>query len=117
MFLNVIVINQITQIKKQYKSLIDTGAAKTFISEKIVSELNLQISNAAIYSDVSGNDIKTNLYECFFILENHTKLCKIEVATIKNRDDFDNILGIDLLSNGELKMKNNEFTFIVESLI
>lgn len=103
-------------LTKKYKALIDTGATRTYVSNKVINELNLIQSNSGKKSFGNNKEYEAKLYICNILLEDHTKSCKLEVVDFVGRKECDIIIGMDLISHGELIIKYNEYEFIVPSL-
>ncbi len=114
--------------KHTYKALLDTGATKSCISDKIVEKLEIspfQMEKVANTLQVT----KVPIYKvCLFIpfskilqkndgsLHNDVKLnsfMNIEVAEIKEHQEntFSAIIGMDIISQGNLNISANSYNF------
>ena len=75
-------------LAKEYDALIDTGATKTFISDKVINELNLDRSSSGIMTDASNNSKEVDLFILNILLDGHTKSAKIECAEFFGREEW-----------------------------
>ena len=101
---------------KEYNALIDTGATKTFISKKIVDELNLDKGLSGVMSDASGNETKIHFYTLNLLLYEHSQSIKLECGIFPGRKECDVIIGMDIISYGKLLIENNELSFFIDTL-
>ena len=102
---------------KEYNALIDTGAVKTFISEKVKNDIQLVKTGSGQMNDASNNSKNTELVNCNILLEDHNSSAHIEVAIYPGRPECDVIIGMDLISCGELLIKNDSFIFTIEKTL
>ena len=110
--------------KKSYKALIDTGATASCITEKIANELNLFPFSKREVSNTTGTHA-SNIYKVCFILpidlvnrntvsRNLNPFVNIEVIGIMGgNQNFDAIIGMDIISKGSLHITNGVYTFCV----
>ena len=103
-------------LAKEYDALIDTGATKTFISDKVINELNLDRSSSGIMTDASNNSKEVDLFILNILLDGHTKSAKIECAEFVGREECDVIIGMDIITNGVLIVRGEDFTFNINIL-
>ena len=81
---------------------------ETLISDKVISELNLTESGTTvIIKDASGNEQTKNRYNIFLMISEHTKTFTIQSAT-KNINDADIILGMDVIEQIDIQIKNDK---------
>jgi len=97
--------------------LIDTGATISFITSKTIKELGLTQTNTGKINVAFGKEQKTGLYICLLLIKNHNKTLRLEMGEIQDRDDFDVIIGMDIISKGELIIRKNQFYFQILELL
>lgn len=100
----------------KYKAIWDTGSSETTISEKVVKQLNLNKHGYVILSTING-ERKSDKYLCLLSLIGHSKSISINPACFGNRNDFDIIIGMDIISYGKFLLENDNFSFIIKSLL
>lgn len=114
LFIDVYVANpQNTKKINKYQALIDTGSMETVLGEKIISDLNLvKSNNTVIIVDANGNESKKVKYDCYLMIEGHSKTFTPNCATI-NREGFDLILGMDIIELLDLELKDNNIIITI----
>lgn len=100
---------------KTYKSIWDTGATETLISDKVVQELNLEETEEVELSTINGS-IRTKRYACGLLLENHSKFINIQPAKFSHRKECDVIIGMDVIQHGLFILDNGKFSFKIDQL-
>ena len=103
-------------ISSNYDALIDTGATKTFISDKVVADLKLPVTNLGTVTDASGKPRKVNLYTISLLLEGHTQWIKLECGVTVSRKECEVIIGMDIIQHGELHITNGQLNFEIKAL-
>lgn len=104
-------------LTKEYNALIDTGAVKTFISNKVKNEIELDVVGNGSMNDAGNKTSNTELVYCNLLLEDHLSSAYIEVAIFQGRPECDIIIGMDLISYGVLLIDNDNFSFEVKQLM
>jgi len=108
---NVVLYNTNDSSKtKTYIGLIDTGSQETCISNNVVSELEL--NETGEYVNIAGSDkniTKSKRYYCVVQIEGISKGFTLESPT-HPREDIDIIIGMDILEQFEITLKNNIFS-------
>jgi predicted aspartyl protease len=88
-------------------ALIDTGATDTSISNKLASSLGLEVI-AQCHVDAAGGRHRANVYSIDVLLRNMVNFTTIRAAEfIKTIQIFDIIIGMDILTMGDLAITNN----------
>jgi predicted aspartyl protease len=98
-----------------YKALWDTGATESLISNKIITELNLEQTGKAELSTINGT-INSKRYGCGLLLENHSKSINAQPAEFSHRKECDVIVGMDIIQYGLFVLNRGEFSFTIEQL-
>ena len=122
-----------------YRALIDTGATFTMISQRVASGLNLEpVGSEQVWGVNGPNWVLTYLFHVGFLdstyqsPDNHdgdqhvmergsTEISKYHIygtpiigGELKDETSFDVLLGMDIISTGELIFrKNGTFTFFI----
>lgn len=87
------------------KSLWDTGATNTVISQRLVTSLNLSvISKTQIFG--VNNLSETTIHAIDLWLPNHCVIRKIPAAKGELSQDSDVLIGMDIISRGDLSISN-----------
>ena len=100
---------------RSYKALWDTGATETLISNKVISELNLDQTGEVEVSTINGK-IKSKRYGCGLLLNNHSKSINIQPAQFPNRKECDVIIGMDIIQYGLFVLNKGDFSFTIDQL-
>lgn len=101
-----------TTINNIYSALIDTGSVESLISEKIINDLKLLKSGDFVtIVDIHGNEIKSDRYKCYVLINGHSKTFDMNIGTI-HRKDLDMIIGMDILELIDVNIKNGIVTII-----
>lgn len=87
--------------------IIDTGATSSMLTESIANDLGLIPSGTITVSGVHGAE-NANLYVIDIILGNHFILPDIPVSGAKGDAGFDLLIGMDILSKGEIRLSNQK---------
>lgn len=105
--------------RKAYRALLDTGAQRTMISPKVVSEASLQAIGYSHVIPVSGEPIRTPKYRIDLSLpipQGNTTLLsglsgmELEVARLPFQPaNFDILLGMDFLIHCHFTMYGGSF--------
>jgi len=95
----------------------DTGSTGTLISDKVVKELNLSIYRTGTAQYVDGTSHPSNTYICCLLIDNHTQLLRIEASNFKERPECDVIIGMDVIRYGKFLIEDENFSFVIKSLI
>ena len=91
---------------QEYRALIDTGATSTCISEKVVSDLNLQSTGLSKVNTASGVAIQQQyIFAVQVPMQNGTPIFSTQGTVMPvTSDKFDVLLGMDVLVRGSLKV-------------
>ena len=112
--------------KQSYKALIDTGATGSCVSDRVVSYLNLNPISKVLTTNTT-NQIEVNRYKiCIFlpiptlIQKGSQKIQEININSFLNinvseikyyeNNNFDVILGMDIISKGSLYISNGIYS-------
>lgn len=85
--------------------IIDTGATSSMLTETIARELDLIPSGNITVSGVHGTE-NANMYEVDIIFGNCCILRDMPVSGANGDAGFDLLIGMDILSKGELYLSN-----------
>lgn len=85
--------------------IIDTGATSSMLTETIARELDLIPSGNITVSGVHGTE-NANMYEVDIIFGNRCILRDMPVSGANGDAGFDLLIGMDILSKGELYLSN-----------
>ena len=101
----------------KYYALWDTGANMTAISNKVVQDLGLVPYMYRINTTAGGN-VRSNLYYVDLILPNEVLFPRLQVTNCY-MDDFDILIGMDVITQGDLAITNKDgstlFSFDIPS--
>lgn len=102
--------------KIKVRGLWDTGARMTTITERLAQSLNLQFSRLATPNGVGGNGQQANIYwGCINVDGINYGVMEMIAALVEDVDNtrlFDIMIGMDIISVGELHVKDDVMTFI-----
>jgi predicted aspartyl protease len=93
-------------------ALIDTGATNTSISNKLAAALGLEIIEQCSV-DAAGGVHTANVYMIDVALRNMVKFASIRAAEFVQNSRFDIIIGMDILTLGDLAVTNAENRTVV----
>jgi predicted aspartyl protease len=110
-----IISNDIETREKKYKALWDTGATSTLISENVVNDLKLEQIGTSELTSIHKKD-KSFLYNSGIIIPNHRKAILLHVSSFRKDDEYDVIIGMDIIREGNLKLDNGKLSFIIKKL-
>lgn len=105
-------------LTKECDALIDTGATHTFVSQKVIDELGLDVHTSAsgTMEDASNNENKVTIYVANILLENHSQSVKTPVGSFKGKKECDVIIGMDIIQHGQLFIGGNKLNFVIKGL-
>lgn len=96
----------------------DTGASGTVLSERLVSLLNLPPIGKRRVSSCSDS-YESNIYVVDIVLPNNVHVPGVQVTEAKNIGSFDVLIGMDIITIGDLSICNYEgktsFSFRIPS--
>ena len=101
-----------------YDALIDTGCTKSIISNKVVKDLNLDISKSNkiniknISNDIYGYSVKIP-----FLIDNHKYWANNNFIVLDINLNHDILIGLDIIRSGKLIVDGNSFSFEIKSLL
>lgn len=110
-----------TSLPRSIKALWDTGATHTAISDRLAAEMEIPSEDFARVSTASGI-LRVPVYLIQLGLPNHFVFEEVEVVEFaySDEDDFDLIIGMDVMTQGDLAITNFEgktvFSFGIPSL-
>lgn len=93
------------------RAIWDTGASRSAISERIASKLRLNYLGHHNVGLAHGDDVSLPVCSgaCFMLCEGLTcSVSAVDVIDLAN-DDFDAVIGMDIISCGMLLMQPSEF--------
>jgi len=108
----VVITNPITGEAQEFKALFDTGATMSGLTPNAVKKLNLK--STGIYNVVQYIDNQSHAlaYEFKFKIKGIEKELIVEGGiTPNNYPDCDVIIGLDIINQGELSIKNYTLKF------
>ena len=94
------------------KALIDTGAMRTCISHRIANRLGLLPSGTMKVTAANGHTDVVNTHIINMTLGGDIRFTMLKVPRLRMEDE-DMIIGMDILSNGDLLISNTEGTTTV----
>ena len=103
------------------KALWDTGATNSSISDRLAAEMDMPFEDYVLISTAMGN-ARVPIYPVRLFLPNRVVFDEIEAIefTYSEDDDCDLIIGMDIMTQGDLAMTNLEgrtvFSFRIPSL-
>jgi len=97
----------------EYVAVWDTGSSRTLISEKVVKELQLDLTGEKIkIGNIQSQFLETGIYYCAIFLSDKIKPFGVESPLIPvSRTDCDVIIGLDIIMLGEFKIAGDVFTY------
>lgn len=103
-------------IGHNYKYLLDTGSDITFISEKIFNSLKFDTTSKGKTKFGNNVEKEVKLTTVNLTFSNHNKYIFVQVGVIPNKNDFDVIIGMDIISycNIQIYTNNNGYIFNLE---
>ena len=102
---NIAEFSGMTKIEFTTRALIDTGANRSCMSRRLVSVCNLEpISYMSVRSAQGISE--ANVYSVDFTLSSEMQFCNIPVMEFSGGSDFDVIIGMDILSQGDIAITN-----------
>lgn len=96
----------------RWKSVWDTGATNSCITQRVVEELNLlPIGREQVYT--AGGLATVNLYIVDIMLPNNILFRGVEVLCVELEDTSDVLIGMDIICRGDFAISNfnNQTTF------
>ncbi len=87
------------------KALWDTGASNCVISQKFVSKLKLTPVGSSVVRHAGGSST-CNKYLLNFYLPNHVAFPGVMVSECDIADNFDVIIGMDIITSGDFSLTN-----------
>lgn len=112
--------NDTPSIIKTYNAVIDTGSTNSFLSNKVVNDLNINLNDGSlIKKTIKGISSTSNGYmkDISFKIENHNKWANFEFICLDHTFSHDIIIGLDLIRHGKLIVDGNSFSFEIKSLL
>ena len=102
-------------ISKKYVCIWDTGSVETLISNKVVKDLNPSKHGYVILKTIH-EEKKSDKYILNLLLDDHSKLIRVNSACFGNSDKFDVIVGLDIIQHGLFVLYHGNLTFNIEQL-
>lgn len=101
---------------KKYMALWDTGAGESFITENVISDLELKITGDKVtYVDASGNENVSDRYNCYIQIVDHLKTYTLQIAKLSEAKDGCNVLiGMDIIEKLKLILDKGFFEIEIE---
>jgi hypothetical protein len=100
---------------RTYKAIWDTGATETLISNKVITNLQLEKTSEVEISTINGT-IQSNRYGCLILLEHHSKSINMQPAEFSHRKECDVIIGMDIIRHGLFILDKGNFSFTIDQL-
>lgn len=107
--------NEVKYAVLKTKALIDTGANATCISSRIAKGLRLENVSSMKISSAQGVSL-VPVYEMDLTLPCGTKFSKVAVLEVAGSPNFDVIIGMDILSCGDIALTNDDSDGLVFSM-
>ena len=105
---------------RTYRFMWDTGATMTMISPKIAEELNLKARDKMPVIHGGGGGIM-DVYRASIVLPNGFQIPKMLVGTLFCTEEYDGIIGMDIISHGDFcisgKLNRRTFSFSIPSTL
>ena len=98
---------RLKKIEADVLALIDTGATNTSISDRLAASLGLKIIEQCEVNAAGGIHI-ANVYMLDIMLRNMVEFQNIRVAEFMSNDKFDCLIGMDILTQGDLAITNHD---------
>jgi predicted aspartyl protease len=95
------------RIEADVLALIDTGATNTSISNKLAASLGLKVIEQCEVEAAGGIHI-ANVYMIDVLLRNMVEFSNIRSAEFIANEKFDIIIGMDILTKGDLAITNHD---------
>jgi predicted aspartyl protease len=102
----------IEKIEADVYGLVDTGATNTSISNKLAASLNLKAVEQCKVATAGGIHI-ANVYSIEISIKDMIKFTNIKAAEFVKNDKFDIIIGMDILTLGDLAITNHDHRTVV----
>jgi len=102
----------IEKIQADVYALIDTGATNTSISNRLAASLNLKAVEQCKVAAAGGIHI-ANVYSIEISIKDMIKFTNIKAAEFIKNDKFDIIIGMDILTLGDLAITNHDYRTVV----
>ena len=101
---------------RKYMALWDTGAGESFITENVISDLELtSTGNTVTYVDANGNETISERYSCYIQIVDHDKTYTAELAKLSYPKDGCNVLiGMDIIEQLKLNLDKGFFQIEIE---
>ena len=94
--------------KPQYRALWDTGATKTCVSKKLARALKLKTVGYEFVHSASGlGQEPSPIYHVGVTLPNRVAIKELKVILTDLPDDFDVLIGMDIIGRGDMAISNN----------
>lgn len=104
---NIAEFSGMTKIEFAARALIDTGANRSCMSRRLVSVCNIApISYMSVRSAQGISE--ANVYSVDFTLPSRIQFRNVPVMEFSGGSDFDVIIGMDILSKGDIAITNAE---------
>ncbi|MCL2007699.1 MAG: retroviral-like aspartic protease family protein [Treponema sp.] len=97
----------IEKIEADVLALIDTGATNTSISKRLAESLALKVIEQCEVGAAGGVHI-ANVYLIDVLLRNMVEFTNIRSAEFMTNEKFDIIIGMDILTKGDLAITNHD---------
>ena len=87
-------------------ALLDTGASMTCISQSLAKKLNLRAISQGRMNTAGGIIHEANLYYIDLLMRNNVSFVNIRTMEFTGNDKFDVLIGMDILTLGDLAITN-----------
>ena len=88
------------------RAIWDTGSSLTCITPKIVDQLGLQESGITNMVGINGKSEKTSIFIVDVCLPNGVCLLGVDVVVMNLTDDYDVLIGMNIINLGDLAVSN-----------
>jgi len=100
------------KIKVDVMALVDTGATNTSISGRLARNLGLRVIEQCRVDAAGGAHI-ANVYSIDVLLRSMVRFTSIRSTEFVENDMFDIIIGMDILTQGDLAITNHDHRTVV----
>ena len=97
-----------TDNKIEFRGIWDTGASHTVITQNVVDSLNLKPIGKTKVSTASEHEFETYQYIIDLYLKNDLKIKDVIVTLGKLTDNFNCLIGMDIITLGDFSITNHE---------
>ena len=106
-------------LSRRYRSLWDTGATFSMITNRVAGDLNLRADGSITLRHAGGQAEGVPIFYVNLLLYNNVEIADVRVGLVDARD-FDVIIGMDIINRGDFAVSNRDgatsFSFRIPSV-